>query len=193
MFNIVIELLVAALLILTIVYCIIVNRKLDKLRAHQESLKSIIQDLNQSTLHAETATGELKKTVHKASTDLNLQIDKAERISQSLRRQNDNADLVVNKLEAITLQNQKEANSSIRKVVSDFVRDEGNTHQEFSSGLNMNAPDLHFDEPFEPVRQEHNRHHENSWERTKLTELSNQDVSTQTDSSSKRSRFQWES
>lgn len=100
--GIMLEILVATLLVATIAYCMIVNRKLEKLRADQENLKSVIRDLNQSTLHAEAAAGELRKTVNKAGKELAHQISRAEISNLSLRKQNDNADGLLDKLFAVT-------------------------------------------------------------------------------------------
>ncbi len=100
--GIILEILVATLLVATIAYCMIVNRKLAKLRADQENLKSVIRDLNQSTLHAEAAAGELRKTVNKAGKELAIQINRAEVSNLSLRKQNDNADGLLDKLFIVT-------------------------------------------------------------------------------------------
>ncbi len=97
----VLEAIVATLLLATITYCVIVNRKLEKLRADQENLKSIIRDLNQSTLQAEAAAGELRTTVEKASKELAIQINRAENSSSHLRNQNDKADGLLNRLSAM--------------------------------------------------------------------------------------------
>ena len=125
----ILEVLVATLLLATIVYCIIVNRKLDKLRADQENLKSIIRDLNQSTLHAEAATSELRLTVDKASKELGDQIDEAESSTNLLRKYNEGADDLLKKLTSAV----EAAKTSMNTRRMEHFEDQRNV-QEFQGG-----------------------------------------------------------
>lgn len=107
-----VEIFVAILLIATIIYCFIVNRKLDKLRSDQKSLKAIIRDLNQSTLHAETAIGELRKTVDRAGQELSERIDYAEHLSTKLTKQNETSESLFNKLITVSRAAEKNAKAT---------------------------------------------------------------------------------
>ncbi len=59
--GVIIELMVACLLVVTIGYCFIVNRKLTALRADQSGLRVVIGELNRSTERAERAIQEMRR------------------------------------------------------------------------------------------------------------------------------------
>jgi Domain of unknown function (DUF6468) len=61
--GVAIESLVAILLILTIAYCILLNRRLKRLKADEHSLKATIAELITATEIAERAIGGLKHAV----------------------------------------------------------------------------------------------------------------------------------
>ena len=62
-FGVAIESLVAVLLMLTIGYCMLLNRRLKRLKADEHSLKATIAELITATEIAERAIGGLKHTV----------------------------------------------------------------------------------------------------------------------------------
>ena len=72
--GIVIESLVAALLILTIGYCMLLNTRLKRLKADEQSLKATIGELITVTEIAERAIGGLKHTVRDVNENLGSQI-----------------------------------------------------------------------------------------------------------------------
>ena len=80
--GIIIEVLMAVLLLATISYCIIVNRKLDSLRQNRQGLTEIIQQLYQATSQAEAAISDLKTTVSQSEKELALRIDEARTASE---------------------------------------------------------------------------------------------------------------
>ncbi len=182
----VLEAVVATLLLATIAYCVIVNRKLEKLRADQENLKSIIRDLNQSTLQAEAAAGELRTTVEKASKELAIQINRAENSSGHLRNQNDKADGLLNRLSAMAR----------------LTKDKNDTpvFGSFSprSGFPLEGAAAEEESPANVIDQEGKRA---LWPQLKLSKLSahgipeaeeEQKKQPETDVEFRRSRFQWE-
>ena len=61
-FGMVIESLVAVLLLLTIAYCVILNNRLKRLKADEQSLKATIGELITATEIAERAVAGLKTT-----------------------------------------------------------------------------------------------------------------------------------
>lgn len=73
----VIELIVSLLLVVTISYCFIVNRKLNALRADQSGLRVVITELNRSTERAERAIQQMRQTAEMVDADMAGQIDKA--------------------------------------------------------------------------------------------------------------------
>src|ERR1700674_3940007 len=86
-FGIVIESLVAALLLLTIGYCMLLNSRLKRLKADEHSLKATIGELITATEIAERAIGGLKHTVRDVNENLGNQLTAAAQMSQQLRRQ----------------------------------------------------------------------------------------------------------
>src|SRR6267378_3408270 len=78
-FGIVIESLVAALLLLTIGYCMLLNSRLKRLKADEHSLKATIGELITATEIAERAIGGLKHTVRDVNENLGKAGDGARR------------------------------------------------------------------------------------------------------------------
>ena len=69
-FGMIIDGLVAILLVLTIGYCMMLNRRLKLLKADEQSLRATISELVTATEIAERAIGGLKLTVHECDTRL---------------------------------------------------------------------------------------------------------------------------
>lgn len=84
--GIVIDGLVAILLMLTIGYCIMLNRRLKLLKADEQSLRATISELVTATEIAERAIGGLKLTVHECDTGLGERLRKAERVTVEIDR-----------------------------------------------------------------------------------------------------------
>jgi hypothetical protein len=85
--GIAIESLVAVLLMLTIGYCILLNRRLKRLKADEHSLKATIGELITATEIAERAIGGLKLTVRDVNENLGNQLTSAAQMSQQLKKQ----------------------------------------------------------------------------------------------------------
>ena len=85
--GIAIESLVAVLLILTIGYCMLLNKRLKRLKADEHSLKATIGELITATEIAERAIGGLKHTVRDVNENLGAQLASAEEMSQQLKKQ----------------------------------------------------------------------------------------------------------
>ena len=78
-FGIAIESLVAVLLMLTIGYCMLLNKRLKRLKADEHSLKATIGELITATEIAERAIGGLKHTVRDVNENLGSQLASAAR------------------------------------------------------------------------------------------------------------------
>jgi len=77
---------VAFLLVLTIGYCIMLNRRLKLLRADEQSLRATISELVTATEIAERAINGLKLTVHECDMGLGERLRKAERVTIEIDR-----------------------------------------------------------------------------------------------------------
>ena len=99
--GIAIESLVAVLLLLTIAYCIVLNKRLQRLKADEHSLKATIGELITATEIAERAIGGLKHAVRDVNENLGNQLSAATQMSAHLKHQLAEGDAVVRRLSKI--------------------------------------------------------------------------------------------
>jgi uncharacterized protein DUF6468 len=102
-FGLVIEILVAMLLMLTIGYCYTLNRRLERLRADEQSLKGTIAELMTATEIAERAVNELKHTAQENDATLGERVRAAERCCVELDRQVSAGDVVLTRLSRVVV------------------------------------------------------------------------------------------
>jgi chromosome segregation ATPase len=102
-FGIAIESLVAILLLLTIGYCMLLNSRLQRLKADEHSLKATIAELITATEIAERAIGGLKHTVRDVNENLGNQLTSAAQLSQQLKKQLAEGDNVFRRLSRIVV------------------------------------------------------------------------------------------
>src|SRR6201996_2187841 len=101
--GVVIETLVAILLVLTIGYCMLLNRRLKRLKGDEHSLKAGIGELIPATEIAERAIGGLKHAVRDVNENLGSQLASATQMSEHLKRQLAECDSVVRRLGKIAI------------------------------------------------------------------------------------------
>jgi hypothetical protein len=101
--GIAIESLVALLLLLTIGYCILLNKRLQRLKADEHSLKATIGELITATEIAERAIGGLKYTVRDVNENLGSQLTAATQMSAHLKNQLAEGDAVIRRLSKIAI------------------------------------------------------------------------------------------
>lgn len=82
--GLIIEVAVAILLVLTIVYCVILNNRLRSLHADRESLKQMVADLVRATDMANSAIKGLREAATEADTTLNTRLAEADRFAIEL-------------------------------------------------------------------------------------------------------------
>jgi len=97
----IIESLVAILLMLTIAYCVMLNKRLKRLRADEMALKATISELITATEIAERAIGGLKVTVRECDQGLGERLRTAERFSAEIARQVEAGSEILNRLNQI--------------------------------------------------------------------------------------------
>jgi chromosome segregation ATPase len=100
-FGIVIESLVAMLLMVTIGYCMLLNKRLKRLKADEHSLKATIGELITATEIAERAIGGLKHTVRDVNENLGNQLTSAAQMSLQLKKQLAEGDNIFRRLSRI--------------------------------------------------------------------------------------------
>ena len=113
-----IESLVAILLMVTIGYCMLLNKRLKRLKADENSLKATIAELITATEIAERAIGGLKHTVRDVNVNLGQQLEAAGEMSLQLKNQLAEGDNVVRRLSRIALAARPPAESESKPAVT---------------------------------------------------------------------------
>jgi hypothetical protein len=102
-FGLMIEGLVAALLLVTIGYCVILNGRLKRLRADEGSLKAMIAELLTATEMAERAVIGLRTTARDVEGTLGERLKTAERLNGSLGQQIGAGDVLLARLSRVVM------------------------------------------------------------------------------------------
>lgn len=99
--GLMIEGMVAVLLLITIGYCILLNKRLHRFRANEQSLKATISELITATEIAERAIAGLKLTVRECDQNLGERLRTAERFSAEIARQLANGEDILDRVTKI--------------------------------------------------------------------------------------------
>src|ERR1700709_789487 len=86
-FGIAIETMVSVLLLLTILYCVRLNKQLRLLKADEQSLRATISELITATEIAERAIAGLKLTMREGEQTLSERLDRSGQVSADIERQ----------------------------------------------------------------------------------------------------------
>jgi peptidoglycan hydrolase CwlO-like protein len=79
-----VEIMVSVLLLLTILYCVRLNRQLRLLKADEQTLRATISELVTATEIAERAIAGLKATLHEGEESLSQRLERMEEVSGEL-------------------------------------------------------------------------------------------------------------
>jgi Domain of unknown function (DUF6468) len=101
--GLIIELLVAVLLLVTIGYCILLNKRLVRLKADEQALKATISELITATEIAERAIAGFKLTVRECDQNLGERLRTAERFCADMDRQLEAGESVLDRLGKIVM------------------------------------------------------------------------------------------
>jgi hypothetical protein len=82
-----VESMVSVLLLLTILYCVRLNKQLRLLKADEQSLRATISELVTATEIAERAIAGLKATLREGEQTLGPRMERMETLSEDLKRQ----------------------------------------------------------------------------------------------------------
>jgi hypothetical protein len=102
-FGLAIESLVAVLLLLTIGFCVVLNGRLKKLKADEQTLKGTISELITATEIAERAIAGLKMTVRDCDLNLSERLRAGDHLARELGRQLENGSQILSQIAQITL------------------------------------------------------------------------------------------
>ena len=100
-YGLVIECLVAVLLLLTIGYCMVLNRRLSRLRADEGSFKTTIAELIAATDSAERAIAGLKMTVRDCDDTLGERLRASETLRDSLGQELSRGEQLLSRIASI--------------------------------------------------------------------------------------------
>src|ERR1700761_6411208 len=82
--GMILDVVVILLLIPTIIYAVILNRKLAALRRSREELSKVVNSFNEATMRAEAGIPKLKKATTEANHTLKDRVDKAQTLRDDL-------------------------------------------------------------------------------------------------------------
>lgn len=83
-YGIILDLIVAGLLVATIWYCVLLNRRLTTLRDAQVEMQRLIQEFDRATQTAQGSISDLRRASEKAGSELQARIDAAKEIGDEL-------------------------------------------------------------------------------------------------------------
>ncbi len=106
-FGLIIEGLVAILLMITIGYCMILNKRLKRLKADERALTATIAELITATEMAERAVAGLRNTARECEGTLGERLVTAEQCCAELNRQVKAGDLVIERLARVVVASRK--------------------------------------------------------------------------------------
>jgi hypothetical protein len=100
-YGFLVESMVSILLLLTILYCVRLNRQLRLLKADEQSLRATISELITATEIAERAIAGLKSTMRDGEQNLSGRLQRVEEMSADLERQIGAGEALLGKLNRI--------------------------------------------------------------------------------------------
>ena len=92
-----IESAVAILLAITIIYCILLNERLKRLKGDEANMKGMVVELVSAITAAERAVAGLKITVAECEAKVGSQLEHAERLNLDIERQSQTAEGILQK------------------------------------------------------------------------------------------------
>ncbi|MFD2182153.1 DUF6468 domain-containing protein [Rhodoplanes azumiensis] len=98
-----VEGLVSVLLLLTVIYCTMLNKQLRRLKADEHALKATIAELITATEIAERAIAGLKVTVRDVDQNIGDRLRTAERFAADISRQIEAGNVVLDRLTKVVL------------------------------------------------------------------------------------------
>ncbi|MBN2751687.1 MAG: hypothetical protein JXQ84_03165 [Rhodospirillaceae bacterium] len=94
------DVVIVALLVPTIVYAVILNRRLEVLRRNRDELGKMIAAFQEATARAEAGIPKMRKTVEDVGGTLREAVEKAQTLRDDLAFMSERADSMANRLEA---------------------------------------------------------------------------------------------
>lgn len=112
----IVDVVIIALLIPTIIYTYNLNKSLNMLRQNQKSLAQLISALNEATFKAESSIPKLKSVTEHSSEGLKEVVDNAKELKNDLLFINERADSLADRLENVISSSRNIENQSAKNV-----------------------------------------------------------------------------
>ena len=117
--ELVINLIIIALLVPTILYAYRLNHSLKMLRQNQNSLAQLVNALNEATFKAESSIPKLKSVTEHSSEGLKEVVDNAKEIKNDLLFINERADSLADRLENVISSSRNIENQNNKTNIAD--------------------------------------------------------------------------
>ncbi|MEQ9448913.1 MAG: DUF6468 domain-containing protein, partial [Rhodospirillaceae bacterium] len=95
----ILDIVVIVLLVPTIIYAVVLNRRLSALRRSREELAKVVNSFNEATMRAEAGIPKLKKATTEANHILKDRVEKAQSLRDDLAFMIERADELATRLE----------------------------------------------------------------------------------------------
>ncbi|OIQ93722.1 hypothetical protein GALL_243130 [mine drainage metagenome] len=97
--KLILDIIVAILLVATIAYAIMLNRRLSELRRNRDDLARLVNAFNDATQRAEAGIPKLRRAAEEAGSALQERVEKAQSLRDDLAFMIERADAMANRLE----------------------------------------------------------------------------------------------
>ncbi len=98
--TVLLDVVIVALLVPTIVYAVMLNRKLEALRRNRDDLAKMIASFQEATTRAEAGIPKMRRAVQEVGEALQTSMEKAQTLRDDLAFMTERADSMANRLEA---------------------------------------------------------------------------------------------
>ena len=115
----IIDIVIIALLVPTIIYAYNLNKSLNMLRQNQKSLAQLISALNEATFKAESSIPKLKSVTEHSSEGLKEVVDNAKELKNDLLFINERADSLADRLENVISSSRNIENQNNKTNIAD--------------------------------------------------------------------------
>lgn len=99
-YKLVLDVIIALLLVATILYAVVLNRRLGILRRNGDELAKLIGRFNEATVRAESSIPKLRKAAEESGQALQERVEKAQSLRDDLAFMVERADAMATRLEA---------------------------------------------------------------------------------------------
>jgi hypothetical protein len=98
-YKMILDLMVAALLLVTIIYAWILNQRLSQLRRNRDDLAKVVSSFNEATARAEAGIPKMRKAADESGAALQERVEKAQSLRDDLAFMIERADAMADRLE----------------------------------------------------------------------------------------------